>query len=64
MCSSGMLLKQQKEEKKLERIQGTAAKMVPELSNLTYEERLKYINLPSLEPRRERRDLKMLFKVR
>jgi len=44
-----------KHVKKLERIQRIATKMVPELEELTYEERLKEMELPTLEKRREKR---------
>ena len=52
-----------KHVKKLERIQRMATKMVPELEELTYEERLREINLPTLEERRERGDLITIFKL-
>ena len=42
---------------KLERIQRISTKMGPELKNLTYEERLKEMQLNTLEERRERVDL-------
>ena len=45
----------QKDIKKLERIQKTATRMVPELRDLSYEERLKEIGLPTLQVRRKRR---------
>ncbi|MPC20923.1 hypothetical protein E2C01_013887 [Portunus trituberculatus] len=38
----------------LERIQKIARKMVPELKDPTYEERLKEMGLPTLQDRRER----------
>merc|ERR1712035_308533 len=40
--------------RKLERIQRAATKMVPELRDLSYEERLGELGLPTLENRRER----------
>ncbi len=43
-----------KHVKKLERIQRIVTKMVPELEGLTYEDRLKEMDLPTLEQRRER----------
>ena len=52
-----------KDKRKIERIQRIATKMVPELSDLTYEERLKEMGLPTLEERRERGDLITIYKV-
>ena len=46
-----------KHVKKFETMQRTAVKMVPELKNIVYEERLKGIEPPILEERRERGDL-------
>ena len=43
-----------KDIRKLERIQKVATKMVPELSELTYEDRLKEMGLLALQDRRER----------
>ena len=37
--------------------------MVPELRELTYEDRLKKMGLPTLQDRREREDLITLYKV-
>ena len=48
---------------KLERIQRVATKMVPELSELTYEDRLREMGLPTLQDRRERGDLITLYKI-
>ena len=48
---------------KLERIQKAATKMVPELKDKTYEERLKEMNLPTLQDRRERGDLITMYKL-
>ena len=52
-----------KHVRKLERIQRIATKMVPELEELTYEERLKEMNLPTLKERRERGDLITIYKL-
>ena len=49
--------------RKLERVQRAATKMVPELSELTYEERLKQMELPTLERRRERGDLISIYRM-
>ena len=48
---------------KLERIQRAATKMVPELKDLTYEGRLKEMELPTLQVRRERGDLITMYKI-
>ena len=48
---------------KLERIQKIATKMVPELKELTYEERLKEMHLTTLKERRARGDLIKIFKL-
>ena len=37
--------------------------MVPELSELTYEDRLREMGLPTLQDRRERGDLITLYKI-
>ena len=52
-----------KDIKKLERLQRMATKMVPELAEMQYEERLKAMNLPTLEQRRERGDLIQVYKL-
>ena len=49
--------------RKLERLQRMATKMVPELAEMTYEERLKEMNLLTLEQRRERGDLIQVYKL-
>ena len=49
--------------KKLERLQRMATKMVPEIRELTYEERLRAMDLPTMEKRRERGDLIQIFKL-
>ena len=43
-----------KDIRKLEKIQRVTIKMVPELRELTYEDRLKEMGLPTLQDRRER----------
>ena len=52
----------QKDIKKIERIQRAATRWAPELRELSYEERLKALNLTTLEARRERGALITLYK--
>ena len=47
----------------LERIRRIATKMVPELEDLTYEERLKEMHLTTLKERRENGDLITIYKL-
>ncbi len=52
-----------KEVKKLERIQRIATKLVPEIMNMAYEDRLREMEMPTLEERRERGDMITLYKL-
>ena len=52
-----------KDINKVERIQRTATKMVPELEVLEYEERLREMGLPTLKQRRERGDMITIYKL-
>ena len=45
----------------LEQVQHRATKLIPEISHLPYHDRLKYLNLTTLELRRHRGDLIVLF---
>ncbi len=47
---------------KLEKVQRAATRWVPSLRDLSYEERLKTLQLPTLTERRERGDMIMLYK--
>lgn len=49
--------------RKLERIQRATTKLAPELSELTCEERLSKLELPTLEQRRERGDLLTIYRI-
>ena len=47
----------------LEQVQYRATKLIPEISHLPYHDRLKYLNLTTLELRRHRGDLIETFKI-
>ncbi len=47
---------------KLEKVQRAATRWVPSLRDLSYEERLQKLQLPTLTERRERGDMIMLYK--
>ena len=51
-----------KHVKKIEKVQRAATRWVPSLRDLNYEERLNKLNLPTLEKRRKRGDMIMLYK--
>ena len=51
-----------KHEHTIERVQRHATKLVPELRDLSYEDRLDKLNLPTLKERRERGDMITTFK--
>ena len=47
----------------IERVQRRATRLVKQCKDMTYEERLKYLKLPSLKGRRARGDLIETFKI-
>ena len=47
----------------LEQVQHRATKLIPEISHVSYHERLKYLNFTTLELRRHRGDLIETFKI-
>ena len=49
--------------KKIERVQRRATKLIPEIHNRPYQERLRYLKLPSLAYRRRRGDMIYLYKI-
>ena len=51
-----------KDIRKIERIQRAATKMVPSLRDLSYDDRLKRLELPTLQQRRERGDLIAIYR--
>ena len=52
-----------KNKQAIENLQRRATKIVPEIKDLSYEERLRELNLPTLEYRRRRGDLIQMFKI-
>ena len=58
-----MVPAQKKHVLKFIRIQKILTKMVPELEDLPYEERLKQMHLTTLKERRERGDLITLYEL-
>ena len=52
-----------KHVKKLEKVQRLATRMIPEFKELAYEERLKRLELPTLEERRIRGDMITMYKI-
>ena len=52
-----------KDIESVEKIQKRAAKLIPELKDMTYTERLKKLKLPSLAHRRRRGDMIQTFKI-
>ena len=48
---------------RLEKIQRRATKLIPDISNMSYENRLKSLNLPTLAYRRQRGDMITTYKI-
>ena len=55
--------KTKRDQRKLEEIQRRATKIIPRLTNLSYDERLRILGLPNLEYRRLRADMIQVFKI-
>jgi hypothetical protein len=51
------------EKEKIEKVQRRATKIVKEIKNIPYEQRLKQLNLMSTETRRQRGDMIMTYKI-
>ena len=51
------------DQKKVEQVQRRATKLVPTLRHLSYQDRLKQMDMPSLSYRRKRGDMIAVFKI-
>ena len=51
------------DNQKLERIQRKATRMIPSINHLSYYDRLRHLNIPSLQHRRRRGDLIYLYQI-
>ena len=51
------------DKKTVEAVQRRATKLIPELKDMTYEQRLRELDLPSLEYRRSRGDMIQCYKI-
>ena len=52
-----------RQSKNLENVQRKATKILKEIKNLSYEERLKFLNLPSIKYRQTRSDIMQTFRI-
>ena len=64
-CSTvwAVLLKKKKEASEIEKVQRSATKMVKNIRDLSYSERLRKLGLPTLEYKRRRADMIETFKI-
>ena len=62
-CNSVCFPRLIKDKKLLEGVQRRATKLIPDLSNLPYEERLTKLDMPSLQYRRLRGDMIEVYKI-
>ena len=51
------------EQQEIEKVQRRVTKLIFDLQNHTYDDRLAYLNLPSLKYRRQRRDMIMTYQL-
>ena len=51
------------DSEEIEKVQRRATKLIPQIANLPYDERLKYLGLPSLKYRRLRADMIQVYKI-
>ena len=51
------------DNQKLERMQRKATRMIPSINHLSYYDRLRHLNIPSLQHRRRRGDLIYLYQI-
>ena len=58
-CNSTFTL----DQRKIEKVQGRATRLLPTISDELYEERLSMLQLPSLTHRCHRRDMILLYKI-
>ncbi|XP_072025076.1 uncharacterized protein [Amphiura filiformis] len=53
----------EKDKKVIEKVQARATKLIPSIQHLTYEERLRRLNLTTMEKRRERGDIIQTYRI-
>ena len=62
-CMGGFIKKKKKEASEIEKVQRSATKMVKNIRDLSYSERLRKLGLPTLEYKRRRADMIETFKI-